>query len=173
MSFAFRVTRSRWWMNGEAFAILNPRSFVGIFLDYGCENTEKSASLTDSGVWTFLEGEENQNMERKAESYIFSGSGNGISRDWEGKSTTGRFATGQFWPCSCFFCRKGKSQYLRILHIENYAHCFCHDSTHFSALAPTHFMILCGDYRSFYFHSLVKSTFLSVSSGSFSQWTCD
>ena len=41
---------------------------------------KKSASLTDSGVWTFLEGEENQNMERKAESYIFSGSGNGISR---------------------------------------------------------------------------------------------
>ena len=37
-------------MNGKAFAILNPRSFVGIFSDYGCENTETSVSLTDSDV---------------------------------------------------------------------------------------------------------------------------
>ena len=33
-------------MNGEAFTILNPRSFVGIFLDYGYQNTEKSVSLS-------------------------------------------------------------------------------------------------------------------------------
>ena len=43
-------------MNGEAFAIFNPRSFVGmIFSDYGCLNTEKSVLLTDSDVQTFLE----------------------------------------------------------------------------------------------------------------------
>ena len=29
-------------MNDKAFTILNLRSFVGIFSDYGCENTEKS-----------------------------------------------------------------------------------------------------------------------------------
>ena len=49
---------------------------------------------TDSDVQTFLEGEENQNNERKTESFIF----NGISRGWERKSITERFATGRFWP---------------------------------------------------------------------------
>ena len=44
------------------------------------KNTEKSVSPTDSDVHTFLEGEENQNMNRKTESYAFSGFGNGISR---------------------------------------------------------------------------------------------
>ena len=52
-------------MDDEAFTTLNPRSFVGIFSDYDCVNTEKPVSLTDSIVQTFLEGEENQNTERK------------------------------------------------------------------------------------------------------------
>ena len=43
-------------MNGKAFTILNPRSFVGIFSNYGCRKTEISVStLTDSDVETFLE----------------------------------------------------------------------------------------------------------------------
>ena len=42
-------------------------------------NTEKSVSLTDNDVQTFLEGEENQNAKRKTESHVFSGFGNGIS----------------------------------------------------------------------------------------------
>ena len=54
--------------------------FVGIFSDYGCENTEKSVSLTDGDVQTLLAEEENQNTIRKTESYVFSGFGNGISR---------------------------------------------------------------------------------------------
>ena len=33
---AFRATRSGWWMNDKAFTILNPRSFVVIFFNYGC-----------------------------------------------------------------------------------------------------------------------------------------
>ena len=41
-------------MNDKAFTILNLRSFVGIFSDYGCENTEKSVLLTDSDVQTLL-----------------------------------------------------------------------------------------------------------------------
>ena len=53
-----------------------------------------SHKQTNSDVQTFLEGEENQNTERKRESFIF----NGISRGWERKSITGRFATGRFWP---------------------------------------------------------------------------
>ena len=39
-----------------------------------------------------------QYSKRKTESYIFSGFGVGISLGWEWKSTTGRFATGRFWP---------------------------------------------------------------------------
>ena len=35
MSLDFRTTRSSWWMNGEGFTNLNPRSFFGIFSDYG------------------------------------------------------------------------------------------------------------------------------------------
>ena len=58
------IMLSGWWMNGKAFTILDPRSFVGIFSDYGCQNTEKSASLTGSGIQTFLEGEENQNTKK-------------------------------------------------------------------------------------------------------------
>ena len=68
-------------------------------INYGCYKTEISVlTLTDSELQTFLEREENQNTKWKTESYVFSGFGNGISRDWERKSTTGRFATGQFWP---------------------------------------------------------------------------
>ena len=33
-SFAFRATRSGWWMSGKAFTILNSWPFVGIFSDY-------------------------------------------------------------------------------------------------------------------------------------------
>ena len=44
------------------------------------KNTETSVSLTDSDVHTFSETEENQNTERKTESYVLSGFGNGISR---------------------------------------------------------------------------------------------
>ena len=57
---------------------LNTSSFVWIFSDYGCQNTEKSVSLTASDIETFLKTEENQNMERKIESFVFSGFDNGI-----------------------------------------------------------------------------------------------
>ena len=69
-------------MNGKAFTILNPKSFVRIFSDYFCLKTEIFVStLTDSDVQTFLEREENQKKtKRKTESYVFSGFGNGISR---------------------------------------------------------------------------------------------
>ena len=67
-------------MKDKAVTILNTRSFVRIFSYSGSCNTEKSVSLTGSDVQTFLEGKENQNTERKTESYVFSGFGDGISR---------------------------------------------------------------------------------------------
>ena len=109
-SLTFRVTQSGWWMNTGAFNILNPRSFVGIFSDYGCQNTEKSVLLTESDVQTFLEGEENQNTERKTESCVFSCLSNGISRGWERKSTTGIFVTSRFWPCTWKISSVGKAK---------------------------------------------------------------
>ena len=91
--------------NKVAFTILNPRLFVEIFLDYGHWNTKKSVSLTDSDVQNFLGGEGNQNKcEKKTENYVFSSFDNGISRRWERKSTTGRFATVHFWQFKDFFC---------------------------------------------------------------------
>ena len=59
-------------------------------------------SLADSDVQTFLEGEENQYMERKTESYVFI---NDISRGWERKSTIDRF-----WPCTWMISSVGKEQ---------------------------------------------------------------
>ena len=68
-------------MSGKAFTILNSRSFIGICSDNGCQNTEKSVSLTNSDVQTFLEGKGNQTCkERKTESYEISGFGKDISR---------------------------------------------------------------------------------------------
>ena len=109
-SLAFRATRSCWWINKKDFTIFNPRSFVGIFSNYGCWNTEKTVSPTDSDVQTFLEGEENQYTKTKTESYVFGGFGNGISRGWERKLTNSRFATGRFCPFTwkISFVGKGK-----------------------------------------------------------------
>ena len=124
-------------MNDKAFTILNLRSFVGIFSDYGCENTEKSVSLTDSNVRTLLAEEENQNTIRKTESYVFSGFGNGISRRWERKSTTGKYVTSCFWLFT-WKISVGQDQVnnwdfwmLKIRPIV----CFCGDSKHVSILS--------------------------------------
>ena len=43
------------------------------------ETLKKSVSLTDSEFQTFPEGEENQYIKRKTESYVFSGFGVSIS----------------------------------------------------------------------------------------------
>ena len=41
-SLAFRATRFRWWMNGEAFTILNPRSFLTEFFGITAAKTLKN-----------------------------------------------------------------------------------------------------------------------------------
>ena len=74
----------------QILTILNPRSFAGIFSDYGRYSLQ---------TVSFLEGK-NQNTNIKTESYVFSGFGNGISRRWERKSSAGRFATGRLWLCT-------------------------------------------------------------------------
>ena len=65
MSLGFRATRAGWWTNGKAFTIHNPKSFNRIIADYGSWDAEKSVSLTDSDVQTFLDGEENQNTKKE------------------------------------------------------------------------------------------------------------
>ena len=84
-------------MMNEAFTILNPGSFVGVFSDYGCWNTKKSAYRQLGSK--FPRRRTKPNTKRKTESYVFSGFGSGISCGWERKSsTTRRFATSRFWP---------------------------------------------------------------------------
>ena len=84
-------------------------------------------------------------MERKTESYVFSGFGKGIYRGWERKSTTGKFATVRFWLYTLEIPSESKDQ------ISNWEFCmleimpivFVVFQRNFSswALAPTHFTI--------------------------------
>ena len=128
-------------MNGEAFTILIPRSFFGIFLDYGSLNTQKSVSLTNSDVQTFLEGDENQNTERKIASYVISSFGNGRVPErflWSvsTKSITKNFVCRKLRPLFVFVV------FQRIFHLE--------------PQRQRTLRFLFGDCRSFYFHLLVK-----------------
>ena len=138
--------------------------FFGIV---AAKNDEKSVSLTDSDVQTFLEGEGNQNTKGKTERYVISGFGNGISRGWERKSTIVRFATGRFWPCT-WKTSFGKDQFNNweffILKVRLIV-CFFSDSTHVFILSvSTHFKSFMRGLSIFYFHLLIKLTFL-VSKG--------
>ena len=60
---------------------------------------QKKIRIAD-GQWgsNFPRREKKPIYKRKTESYVFSGFGVSISLGWEWKSTTGRFATGRFWP---------------------------------------------------------------------------
>ena len=95
-SLAFSATPSGWWMNGKAFTILNT-SCLSELSPIMAAKTLK-IRIADCEVQIFLEGERNQHTKRKTESYVFSGFGVSISLGWEWKLTTGRFATGRFWP---------------------------------------------------------------------------
>ena len=95
-SLAFSATRSGWWINGNAFTILNTSCLSELPRIIAPKTLKNSVLLTDSEVQTLLE--ENQYAKRKTESYVFSGFSVSISFGWEWKSTTGRFVTGRFWP---------------------------------------------------------------------------
>ena len=109
------------------------------------------------------------NYEKKTESYVFIGFGNGISRGWERKSTTGRHATSRFGSVPKKISSVGKGKVynweLCILKITPIV-AFVMTQRIFSSwtLAPTHFTILIRGLSILFFHSLVKSTFL-VSNG--------
>ena len=80
-----------------------------------------------------------------------------FSRGRERKSTTGRLASGRFWPCIREFC------ILKIMPMV----CFCGVPTHFSrwALAPTNFTILIWRFSIFFFSFINKVDYsLSVKS---------
>ena len=63
------------------------------------KNTKKFVFLTDTVVRNFLEAEVKQNMKRKTESNVLD-LDKGISSGRDRISTTERFVTGRFWPCS-------------------------------------------------------------------------
>ena len=166
-SHAFRATRSGWWMNGKAFTILNPRSFVRIFSDYFCLKTEIFVStLTDSDVQTFLEREENQKKKRKEKPKVtylvvlvmaFLAAENenrpledlpqadfGRVPEWfllsvRTNSITKNFVHGKLGPLFVFVViQRMFSSWVRQRTLR----------------------FVFGDCRSFYFHSLIESTFL-------------
>ena len=117
--------------------------------------------------WNFLRKEKYQNTKWKTESYVFSGFSNGISRGWERKSTTGRFAIGRLWPFTWMISSAGKDQFntweFCILKIRPIV--FVVIQRMFSSwVRQCTLQFVFGDCRSFYFHSLIESTFL-VSKG--------
>ena len=83
--------------------------FLCIWHAQSAADTSPAFRATQSGWWMKKSvGEENQNTGRKIKSYVLSGLGNGVSRGWEGKSTTGRFATHEFWPLTRKISSVGK-----------------------------------------------------------------
>ena len=67
-----------------------------IFQLWLLENWNISIDAYRQWRWNFLRKEKYQNTKWKTESYVFSGFSNGISRGWERKSTTGRFAIADY-----------------------------------------------------------------------------
>ena len=80
-SFAFRATRSGWWMNGKAFTILNTESFDGIFSGSWLLKHWKIRIAYWQWHSNFPRKGGNQITERKTESYVFDGFGNGQLED--------------------------------------------------------------------------------------------
>ena len=83
-------------------------------------NTEKSVTLIDGDVQTFLEDKKNQYTKRKTKRYVFSGFNNSISRGRERKSATGRFAIGDLAVYLKYsFFQLGRIRWVRTLQIAN------------------------------------------------------
>ena len=122
-------------------------------------------TLKDSNVQDFQEEKENQSTKRKTESFVFNGFGIGISGGWKRKSTTGRFATCQFWPFTGNTSFVGKDkvnkwEYYK-LKITAIVRSFCNRaSTPFSILSLSANELY--DFRFFYFHSSMKLAFLVI-----------
>ena len=115
-----------WWMNGEAYTILNVRSFFRTFFGFKTDETLKIRIAYRQRRSNFPR----RGRKRKIGKCVFSGFGNDISRGWERKSTTERFATGRSWPCTWKISFVGKDQFNNwqfcILKIRLIV-CFCSD----------------------------------------------
>ena len=121
---------------------------------FTCDNCLLSTSNW-SEFWPFKQTVwlESHNPLISFRNYVFSGFGNGISRGWERKSISGRFATGRFWPCTWTISFHGKDQensvYWKVgpLFVFVVIQRMCS-----SWVRRRTFRSLCGDSRSFYFH---------------------
>ena len=133
-------------MNGKAYTIPNPRSFVGI----------KHWKIRISSRQWRSRGRKPKWKKKKTESYVFSSFGNGISRGWERNSSAGRFATSRFWPCTWKISSVGKDQ----VHIREF--CVMKVPPIIVSVAIQRIFsswALPSRYFAIYFRSLIKSTF--------------
>ena len=92
-------------------------------------------------------------------------SSDGISRSWERKSITKRFATGRFWPCTWENSSVGKDQFnnWEFWKLGPLFFFFCSDSMHvFILSAPSHFTIFIRSVDPFIFIHWLSGLLLSV-----------
>ena len=142
-------------MNGKAFTILNTESFDGIFSGSWLLKHWKIRIAYRQWHSNFPRKGGNQITERKTESYVFDGFGNGQLEDLP-QSDFGRV------PERLLLLVRTKSITESFVHWKL---CQWFDFVAFQrifsswALASTHFTISFGDCRSFCFHSLIKLTF--------------
>ena len=94
-SRAFRTTRLGWWMNGKALTTLSKVVYQCFFGLWELKNW-KFRTAYSRWCSNLLRKGRKPKYEKKTESYVCSGFGNGISWGWKRKSTTGRLATGRF-----------------------------------------------------------------------------
>ena len=154
-------------MNGKAFTVLNTCNLSELSRNMALKNPYRWQTVRFKLL--DLQGEENH-YSKEAESLVFSGFGVSISRGWERKSTTGRFATGRFWPFTWKTSFVGKDKVNRWefckLKITTIVVICNHNSTHFSIskseLQRT-LRLLFGDCRLTYFHLTIGS-YVSVRS---------
>ena len=142
-------------MNGKAFTILNTESFDGIFSGSWLLKHWKIRIAYRQWHSNFPRKGGNQITERKTESYVFDGFGNGQLEDLP-QSDFGRV------PERLLLLVRTKSITESFVHWKL---CQWFDFVVFQrifscwALASTHFTISFGDCRSVCFHSLIKLTF--------------
>ena len=95
-SLAFRATQSGCWMNGKTFTISIQNRLSEFSRIMAAKKTQKYPYSLQIARLNFPWRGTKSDAKRKTESYEFIGSYSGISRGWEWKSATGRFAAGRF-----------------------------------------------------------------------------
>ena len=95
-SLAFRATQSGCWMNSKAFTISIQSRLSEFSRIMAAKKTQKYPYRLQIARLNFPWRGTKSDAKRKTESYVFIGFCSGISRSWEWKSATGRFAAGRF-----------------------------------------------------------------------------